>query len=128
MLGVVRKKNRSEKIPDRIWDKIFALIERLPKSQVLVALRIGEAQLQSKLMERQLPHQDKSGVPLSTQENEEDIEFCEVSQEYPLAYKPAKAFDTTTSVVELYRPDGMLMKIHICTDSFEELLRAFFKG
>ena len=40
----------------------------------------------------------------------------------------AEAFTTTTSVVELYRPDGMLMKIHFTTDRFEELLRAFFKA
>jgi hypothetical protein len=46
----------------------------------------------------------------------------------PLVYKPAEAFSTTTSVVEIRRPDGMLMSIHICTDRFEELLRAFFKG
>jgi len=45
----------------------------------------------------------------------------------PLVYKPAKAFSTATSVVEIRRPDGMLMSIHICTDRFEELLRAFFK-
>ena len=58
------------------------------------------------------------------------LEFCEVKnkESYPLAYKPAEAFATNTSIVELYRPDGMLMKIHICTDRFEELLRAFFKG
>jgi len=46
----------------------------------------------------------------------------------PLVYKPAEAFSTATSVVEIRRPDGMLMSIHICTDRFEELLRAFFKG
>ena len=44
----------------------------------------------------------------------------------PLDYKPAEAFTTTTSVVELYRPDGMMMKIHFTTDRFAELLRAFF--
>jgi hypothetical protein len=46
----------------------------------------------------------------------------------PLVYKPAEAFSTATSVVEIRRPDGMLMSIHICTDRFEELLRAFFKA
>lgn len=46
----------------------------------------------------------------------------------PLVYKPAEAFSTATSVVEIRRPDGMLMSIHICTDRFEELLSAFFKG
>jgi hypothetical protein len=62
--------------------------------------------------------------------NQEPIDFCEVQEKesYPLAYKPAEAFATNTCVVELYRPDGMLMKIHICTDRFDELLRAFYKG
>lgn len=46
----------------------------------------------------------------------------------PLNYKAAKAFSTRTAVVEIKRPDGMLMAISICTDRFEELLSAFFKG
>lgn len=46
----------------------------------------------------------------------------------PLNYKAAKAFSTQTAVVEIKRPDGMLMAISICTDRFEELLSAFFKG
>jgi hypothetical protein len=59
-----------------------------------------------------------------------DIEFCEVkpAPAYPLVGKPAKAFSTETCVVELYRPDGMLMKIHMCTDRFDELLTAFANG
>lgn len=62
--------------------------------------------------------------------NKTPIDFCEVQEKasYPLAYKPAEAFVTNTCVVELYRPDGMLMKIHICTDRFDELLQAFYKG
>lgn len=46
----------------------------------------------------------------------------------PLNYKAAKAFSTKSAVVEIKRPDGMLMSISICTDRFEELLSAFFKG
>ena len=46
----------------------------------------------------------------------------------PLNYKAAKAFSTQTAVVEIKRPDGMLMSISICTERFEELLSAFFKG
>lgn len=59
-----------------------------------------------------------------------EVEFCEVkaAPAYPLAGKPAKAFSTETCVVELYRPDGMLMKIHMCTDRFDELLTAFANG
>lgn len=59
-----------------------------------------------------------------------EVEFCEVkaAPAYPLAGKPSKAFSTETCVVELYRPDGMLMKIHMCTDRFDELLTAFANG
>lgn len=62
--------------------------------------------------------------------HEPPMDFCQVQEKpsYPLAYKPAEAFATNTCVVELYRPDGMLMKIHICTDRFDELLNAFYKG
>ena len=45
----------------------------------------------------------------------DELEFCETTQDkpsIPIAYKPAKAFATNTCIVELYRPDGMLMKIH----------------
>lgn len=59
-----------------------------------------------------------------------EVEFCEVKRPpaYPLVGKPATAFSTETCVVELYRPDGMLMKIHMCTDRFDELLTAFANG
>jgi hypothetical protein len=125
----LQKKNRSEKIPDDIWDMIFTLIKTTPESHVLTALSIGKAQFESKALERRISHRiTEEPPPPKNQAAENDIEFCEADSEYPLAYKPAKTFNTTTSVVELYRPDGMLMKIHICTDRFEELLRAFFKG
>lgn len=124
------KKKQNEKIPDEIWDQVFILLETMKESWVLGKLGIGQGQLLSKRKERQA-----HGVAINNVEEEswsenelESVEFCEVKQKYPLDYKPAKAFSTTTSVVELYRPDGMLMKIHICTDSFEDLLRAFFKG
>lgn len=67
---------------------------------------------------------------LATDAVSKEVEFCEVkpSPAYPLVGKPAKAFSTETCVVELYRPDGMLMKIHMCTDRFDELLTAFAHG
>jgi hypothetical protein len=67
---------------------------------------------------------------IATDAVSKDIEFCEVkpAPAYPLLGKPAKAFSTETCVVELYRSDGMLMKIHMCTDRFDELLTAFANG
>lgn len=112
-------------IPAEIWAHIFCLIEQGPmsRSKILKAAGISIQQFQRAEAERA----QNAPSPQTMTESEETLDFCEVTQN-ALAYKPAEAFTTTTSVVELYRPDGMLMKIHICTDRFEELLRAFFKG
>jgi len=112
-------------IPAEIWEQIFCLIEQgsMSRSKILKTAGISMQQLQRAEVERA----QSAPSPQKITESEERLDFCEVTQK-ALAYKPAEAFTTTTSVVELYRPDGMLMKIHICTDRFEELLRAFFKG
>lgn len=112
-------------IPSEIWEQIIILIEQgsMSRSKILKAAGVSTQQLQRAEEERAQAEQS----PKNTTAPEETLDFCEVTQ-HSVAYKPAEAFTTTTSVVELYRPDGMLMKIHICTDRFEELLRAFFKG
>jgi hypothetical protein len=125
------KKRSNEKMPDYLWDQVLLLLKCEPgsDSRILAALRINRPQLEAEKQRRQ------SIVSLAgkeTSDSVEELDFCEVKtvQEpsYPLAYKPAEAFTTTTSVVELYRKDGALMKIHICTERFDELLRAFFNG
>jgi hypothetical protein len=120
-----RKTPTQRTIPTEIWDKILCLIEQgsISRSKILKAAGISVQQLQRAEAERA----QNATSPQVMTEAEGVLDFCEVTQN-ALAYKPAEAFTTTTSVVELYRPDGMLMKIHICTDRFEELLRAFFKG
>jgi hypothetical protein len=56
------------------------------------------------------------------------IDFCE-AKEAPLNhYKPARIPATNTLVVEFCRADGRIMKIHTTTDSFAELMKAFFGG
>jgi len=117
----------NERIPATIWEQIFILLETMPESTIRRATGISSAQFR----QAQDEHKRQTGT-IATQpkaiKNQEQIDFCETTppEDSPLVYKPAKAFTTATSVVELYRPDGMLMKIHICTARFEELLRAFF--
>ena len=121
------KKNRSETIPLTLWEKIVGLLSKHTASEVRSALFLTVVQLNrgKELVQTQTLLKESKSSPAV-----EPLDFCEVHQEasYPLAYKPAEAFATNTSIVELRRPDGMLMKIHICTDRFEELLHAFFKG
>ena len=120
------KKKSNEGIPVSLWKQIFALLGKHTEGEIRSVLNLTPTQLErgSALIEKaEQANQGDSALPTA-------LEFCEVQDKasYPLAYKPAEAFATNTSIVELYRPDGMLMKIHICTDRFEELLRAFFKG
>ena len=126
------KKTASEKMPTILWDQILALLETAHESRTLAALNVTRPQLEAERRRRQ----SQSG--LSTKDGStshvEPIDFCEIKQRKPepstggLVYKPAESFSTTTSVVEVFRPDGMLMKIHICTERFSELLSAFFKA
>jgi hypothetical protein len=123
------KKRANEGIPVSLWQQIFSLLGKHTETEIRSVLRLTQTQLErgSALLEEAERLTQESVLPRT---NQAPIDFCEIQEKvsYPLAYKPAEAFATNTCVVELYRPDGMLMKIHICTDSFEELLHAFYKG
>jgi hypothetical protein len=95
----INKGTRGEQIPDDIWKNIFTLLKKYP-----------EATVSSQLPKT--PH----------------IDFCEVNQTQTPLYKPARIPATNTLVVEFCRADGRIMKIHTTTDSFSELMKAFFAG
>ena len=124
-----RRNKNGRTIPSAIWEQIFTLVDEGLMSRAYILREAGTKQFRRAEAERSKATQpDNDTVAYTDAADEEDnVNFCEVAQD-ALAYKRAEAFTTTTSVVELYRPDGMLMKIHICTERFEELLRAFFKG
>lgn len=123
------KKRTNESIPVSLWQQIFKLFGKHTESELRSALNLTPTQMErgSALLEREEQLSKENALPSTTQKS---IDFCEVQEKasFPLSYKPAEAFVTNTCVVELYRPDGMLMKIHICTDRFDELLHAFYKG
>ncbi len=120
------KQKPNEKMPQDLWEQILPLLKVHSEREVCSALHLTPMQIARGM---QL-FQACNGTEETVASPPESIDFCEAKDQatYPLAYKPAEAFATNTSIVELRRPDGMLMKIHICTDRFEELLRAFFKG
>lgn len=123
------KKKSNEGIPVAIWRQIFELLGKHTETEIRSALHLTPIQMErgSALVYEEQPLDGGDELACT---KELPIDFCEVQEKasYPLAYKPAEAFATNTCVVELYRPDGMLMKIHICTDRFDELLNAFYKG
>jgi hypothetical protein len=127
------RKKSNEKMPSCLWDQVFILLRtnQQTDSKILATLSLTRPQLEAETKRRKAVTSSTSSAD-SQSASVEALDFCEVKtiQEpsYPLAYKPAETFTTTTSVVELYRKDGALMKIHICTERFDELLRAFFNG
>ena len=125
-----KHKEPGEKVPTKIWDQVFILIEQMPHSKVLNKAGISTSQFRKaqELRRSQIQAEGtQKNIASTAKSQNQNVDFCTVAQD-SLDYKPAKAFTTTTSVVELYRADGALMKIHMCTDRFAELLQAFFKG
>lgn len=118
------KRKRAEQIPESIWQQIFALHERFSESTLRSALGISAAQFQRKLAEYNRQAVPSAPLPV--------MDFCEIKQSPPLLknslYKPAKIPATNTLVVEFCRADGQVMKIHTTTDSFAQLMQAFFIG
>lgn len=121
------KKHSSEKIPESLWKKISILLRSHTSQELRRTLSLTLVQIERR---QQLEKSQDMSAETNILPHIEPIDFCEAQEKFssPLDYRPAEAFATNTSIVELRRPDGMLMKIHICTDRFEELLRAFFKG
>lgn len=117
------KETRNEPIPDELWKNIFTLLKKFPESTVCVALGITKAQLQRKLDENKSNAAMSIKIPVLP-----NVDFCEVKQKQTPLYKPEKIPATNTLIVEFCRADGRLMKIHTTTDSFSELMKAFFSG
>ncbi|MBM3887316.1 hypothetical protein FJ364_05290 [Candidatus Dependentiae bacterium] len=117
------KATPNEAIPNHIWQHIFSLSERFSETTICTELGITKNQLRYKRDE----HQSLTALP-KPPSNFAKIDFCEVKQS-PIAqplYKATKIPATNTLIVEFCRTDGRLMKIHTTTDSFAELMKAFF--
>jgi hypothetical protein len=117
------KNNRNVPIPEEIWKNIFILFGKFSEQTLCAALGITNLQFQRKLEEQKFA----SKVPSQPSELPR-MDFCEARQPSPPVYKPARIPATNTLVVEFCRSDGRIMKIHTTTDSFAELMKAFFGG
>jgi len=117
------KGTRGEQIPNDIWQSIFLLVKKYPDMPVTTMLGITKMQLQRKLDERTTT----TDAPAKPREYPR-MDFCEPKEETSLPYKPARIPATNTLIVEFCRADGRIMKIHTTTDSFAELMKAFFTG
>ena len=116
------KSTRGEQIPDDIWESIFALVDKYPDLPVCGVLGVTKMQFQRKMDELR-----SSAAPPTQSIKIPAMDFCE-AREAPPSYKPERIPATNTLIVEFCRSDGRIMKIHTTTDSFAELMKAFFSG
>lgn len=116
------KSARSEQIPDDIWESIFALVDKYPDLPVCNVLGVTKMQFQRKMDELR----SSAVLPIPSPKIPV-MDFCEAKEATP-SYKPDRIPATNTLIVEFCRSDGRIMKIHTTTDSFAELMKAFFSG
>jgi hypothetical protein len=116
------KRSRNERIPEYIWQKVFALLKKFPDSTICAALGIPKAKLNQEREERK--YVKTVELVLTDEPESSPVDFCEAEEE--ALYKPARIPATNTLIVEFCRADGRIMKIHTTTDSFAELMKAFF--
>lgn len=119
------KKNVQEKIPEIIWDQIILLSKKIPEHRLRAALGLTSMQWRRKI-EGYSSEQGASAIVES--KRSPSMEFCEAKTASQPLYTPAKIPATNTLVVEFCRSDGRIMKIHTTTDSFADLIKAFFAG
>lgn len=122
------KKCVQEQIPEAIWQQIIPLLNRFSEATLRSALGLTTAQFRRRLEEPV----DAITAHKPLAETPPHIDFCEAKEiktpQTPSLYKPSRIPATNTLVVEFCRADGRLMKIHTTTDSFAELMKAFFAG
>src|SRR5437868_219652 len=91
----------SERIPNPIWDQVFLLCKTTSESKVRAAMGVSTKQFHQAKQKHTQRMQVADSQPEPTEDSEQ-IDFCEAMKPgVPLAYKPAQAFTTTTSIVEL---------------------------
>jgi len=121
------KTNRGNRIPDELWRKIIYLAEKHSLSKIRALFGVSKDQYDTK-------YNELGSMNAVTKETASpEVEFREVktkrdphpaaTERYHMPDLPA----TNTVVVELFRGDGKLMKIHMTTHRFKELLQAFYE-
>ena len=126
-------KGEQKTIPDHLWQQIFELSKTYSISRLCQTFGINYGQYQNYIRKMEqikkdaLSEQPDVTVNFSSTVNEQpkaDVQFCQVKKKQ--AQEKPPLLMTDTMVVELYREDGVLMKIHTTTDRFHELFYAFF--
>jgi len=126
------KPTPSAAMPDSLWCKIFTLAKTHQASKIRVLLGISTKQYNSKY-EQIFTHAAADKKQYSEQAQTAPIDFHQVktslspSPSLTSLYKPLKIPDPNTIIAEFCHADGRIMKIHSTSESFHQLIHAFFQ-
>ena len=121
-----KKTCQGEKMPTELWKEIIALHKSYPhQAQLHRRLGVTGAQIKNKL--REFGDERLYNDP---------AELCQIpaipQDKKPIHEPNSKTQDKfsalATVVVELYRKDGVIMKIHTTTQSMQEIINSFLGG
>ncbi len=119
------KTQRNQPIPEKLWEKIFALADTHSAAKLRALLNITAKQYRDK-------HEQLRGTTCQTKadaksNNEGKAKLCQVNVNSSLPQsKPIAAFNTI--VVECCRADGQVLKIHTTNENINTVIKAFYEG
>ena len=119
-----QKGNRSEAIPDDIWQKVFSLEAQFGPKRLRAMLNISNKQYDNKRNELLGSHQQNDDcIPEPDTITPQPAPFCQAKVKP--SFPKVDTLNLETVVVELHRADGNVMKVHTTTASFQEIIHAF---
>jgi len=118
-----KKAGKSRVIPDTLWLKIFKLAQSYDPKVLRGLLVISKEQYDNKY--RQLIEGDNHKSEEQAAPSADTSAFCEVKMASP--YEPSSLPKPPTDlvVVEIYRPDKSLLKIHTTAEKLDKVVQSF---
>lgn len=120
-----QKGNRSEAIPDDIWQQVFHLETQFGPKRLRAMLNISNKQYDNKRNELLgNNHQNDDCIQVPDNITPQPVSFCQAKVKP--SFPKVNTLSLETVIVEFHRADGGIMKVHTTTASFQEIIDAFY--
>lgn len=118
-----KKTGKNRVIPDELWRQIFSLAQSYDPKILRGLLVISKEQYDNKY--RQLTEGDNHKKEEQAASSTDASTFCEVKMVSPYEPSPLPKPPTDLVVVEIYRPDKSLLKIHTTAEKLDKVIQSF---
>lgn len=118
-----KKAGKSRVIPDELWRQIFSLAQSYDPKVLRGLLVISKEQYDNKYRQFIEGDDHKSEEPASL--STDTSAFCEVKMVSPYEPSPLPKPASNLVVVEIYRPDKSLLKIHTTAEQLDKVVQSF---